>query len=942
MARSISPRRKSKPKSAKAAPPRKAARKAVARKPAPAKPAPAKPARKTAPGKHQWVYAFGGGKAEGKAGMRNLLGGKGAGLAEMANLGLPVPPGFTITTEVCRHYYEHGNSYPKELERQVEAGLAHIARITGKNFGDPANPLLVSVRSGGRASMPGMMDTVLNLGLNDATAEALAKKSGDRRFAYDSYRRFITMYSDVVLGIGHHHFEDILDDHKDRHGYALDTDLSADDWEELIARYKKRVEEEQGEPFPQEPAKQLWGAVGAVFGSWMNQRAITYRRLHNIPESWGTAVNVQAMVFGNMGETSATGVAFTRNPSTGEKQLYGEFLINAQGEDVVAGIRTPQEITEAAREQANSDNPSMESAMPAAFKELTRIYGVLEKHYRDMQDLEFTVEQGKLWMLQTRSGKRTAKAALRIAVELANERLITRKEAVTRIDPMALDQLLHPTIDPEANRNVIATGLPASPGAASGGIVFSADDAESLKSQGKRVILVRIETSPEDIHGMHAAEGILTTRGGMTSHAAVVARGMGKPCVSGAGSLRVDYAKATLSIGNHVLREGEMITIDGSTGQVLLGRVPMIEPALSGEFGTLMGWADEVRKLGVRANADTPADARVALKFGAEGIGLCRTEHMFFDEDRIRAVREMILSDDEKSRRAALAKLLPMQRNDFVELFEIMQGLPVTIRLLDPPLHEFLPHTEEEIAEVAAAMGADPKKLADRARELHEFNPMLGFRGCRLALAYPEIAEMQARAIFEAAVEAGKRTGKPVVPEVMVPLIATKAEFDIVKASIDAMAQAVAAETKVKVNYQVGTMIELPRASLRAGEIAETAEFFSFGTNDLTQTTYGISRDDAASFLGTYMARGIFANDPFVSIDREGVGELVRIGVERGRKVKPKLKVGICGEHGGDPASVAFCHEVKLDYVSCSPFRVPIARLAAAQAALGKSATGEA
>jgi pyruvate,orthophosphate dikinase len=894
------------------------------------------------PAKGKWVYSFGNGKAEGRAEMRNLLGGKGAGLAEMANLGLPVPPGFTITTEVCTYYYENGKSYPTNLKNLVAAALAEVGRITGKGFGDGNDPLLVSVRSGGRASMPGMMDTVLNLGLNDETVEALAKKSGDKRFAYDSYRRFITMYSDVVLGIGHHHFEEILDDHKDRNGYELDTDLSADDWVELVGRYKERLEEEQGEPFPQDPYDQLWGAISAVFGSWMNQRAITYRRLHNIPESWGTAVNVQAMVFGNMGETSATGVAFTRNPSTGDKRLYGEFLINAQGEDVVAGIRTPQEITEVARTEAGSDKPSMEKAIPAAFKELTRIYEVLERHYRDMQDLEFTVEQDKLWMLQTRSGKRTAKAALKIAVELANEGLITRKEAVTRIDPAALDQLLHPTIDPNAERKVIATGLPASPGAASGEIVFSADEAETLKAKDKKVILVRIETSPEDIHGMHAAEGILTTRGGMTSHAAVVARGMGKPCVSGAGTLRVDYAAGTMSIAGHTFKAGDVITIDGSTGQVLAGRVPMTEPAMSGEFATLMGWADDVRKLGVRANADTPNDARVALKFGAEGIGLCRTEHMFFDENRIRAVREMILADDEKSRRVALAKLLPMQRADFVELFEIMQGLPVTIRLLDPPLHEFLPHTEAEIAEVAAAMNADPRKLADRARELHEFNPMLGFRGCRLAIAYPEIAEMQARAIFEAAVEAGRRTGKPVVPEVMVPLIATKVELDLVKARIDAMAEAVALETESRVKYQVGTMIELPRASLRAAEIAESAEFFSFGTNDLTQTTFGISRDDAASFLGTYMARNILASDPFVTIDREGVGELVRIGVERGRSTRPKLKVGICGEHGGDPASVAFCHEIGLDYVSCSPFRVPIARLAAAQAALGKAAAGEA
>jgi pyruvate,orthophosphate dikinase len=674
----------------------------------------------------------------------------------------------------------------------------------------------------------------------------------------------------------------------------------------------------------------------------MNQRAITYRRLHAIPESWGTAVNVQAMVFGNMGETSATGVAFTRNPSTGEKKLYGEFLINAQGEDVVAGIRTPQEITERARKEAGSHKPSMESAMPDAFAELTRIHGALERHYRDMQDLEFTVEQGKLWMLQTRNGKRTALAALRIAVELANEKLITKDEAVARIDASALEQLLHPTIDPNAVRKVLATGLPASPGAACGEIVFSSEDAETLKNQDRKVILVRVETSPEDIHGMHAAEGILTTRGGMTSHAAVVARGMGKPCVSGAGTLRVDYRAQTMTAGGVTLKKGDILTIDGSTGQVLAGRVPMQEPALAGEFATLMKWADGVRKLKVRANADTPADARAAIKFGAEGIGLCRTEHMFFDEDRIRAVREMILAEDEKSRRVALAKLLPMQRADFVELFKIMGSLPVTIRLLDPPLHEFLPQSEEEIAEVAQAMGADPKKLADRARELHEFNPMLGFRGCRLAIAYPEIAEMQARAIFEAAVEAERATGVAVKPEIMVPLIASKMELDLVKERIDTMAQTVAAESKTKLTYQVGTMIELPRAALMAGEIAQTAEFFSFGTNDLTQTAFGISRDDAASFLNIYTAKGILPGDPFVSVDRDGVGELIRIAAERGRKVRKNLKLGICGEHGGDPASVAFCHEIGLDYVSCSPFRVPIARLAAAQAALGKGAASTA
>ncbi|HZP76660.1 MAG TPA: pyruvate, phosphate dikinase [Pseudolabrys sp.] len=915
----------------------------VKRKKSATRPAKKPTARKAAAAKSgKWVYSFGGGKAEGRSDMRNLLGGKGAGLAEMANLGLPVPPGFTITTDVCTSYYAHGNTYPKGLREQVEKALVQVGRITGKTFGDEKNPLLVSVRSGARASMPGMMDTVLNLGLNDRTVEALAAKSGDRRFAYDSYRRFITMYSDVVLGVEHHHFEELLDYLKEREGYTLDTDLKAEDWANLVEQYKKRVQEERGEPFPQDPHAQLWGAIGAVFGSWMNARAITYRRLHNIPESWGTAVNVQAMVFGNMGETSATGVAFTRNPSTGEKKLYGEFLINAQGEDVVAGIRTPQEISEAARQESGSDKPSLEKSLPQAFAELQRIYNKLERHYRDMQDLEFTIEQGKLWMLQTRNGKRTAKAALRIAVELANEKLISKEEAVTRVDPASLEQLLHPTIDPNAHRKVVAQGLPASPGAASGEIVFSSDEAAQLKTDGHKVILVRVETSPEDIHGMHAAEGILTTRGGMTSHAAVVARGMGKPCVSGAGSLRIDYNAGTMVASGQTYKKGDVITIDGSTGQVLAGKVGMIEPQLSGEFGTLMGWADKIRALGVRANADTPTDARLAVKFGAEGIGLCRTEHMFFDEERIQAVREMILSDEEKSRRAALAKLLPMQRNDFIELFEIMGGKPVTIRLLDPPLHEFLPHGEEEIAEVAAAMGADPRKLADRARELSEFNPMLGFRGCRIAIAYPEIAEMQARAIFEAAVEAGKRTGKPVVPEVMVPLIATKTELDLVKARIDAMAKAVQDETGRKLNYQVGTMIELPRAALLAAEIAESAEFFSFGTNDLTQTTYGISRDDAASFLATYTARGILPGDPFVSIDQIGVGELVKIGVERGRKTRKGLKVGICGEHGGDPASVAFCHEVELDYVSCSPFRVPIARLAAAQAALGKSAASQA
>ncbi len=890
----------------------------------------------------KWVYSFGDGKAEGRGEMRNLLGGKGANLAEMANLGLPVPPGFTITTELCAWFYANGKTYPQELMVQVDAALVEIGAIANRTFGDPTNPLLVSVRSGARASMPGMMDTVLNLGLNDVTVEALAASSGDERFAWDSYRRFIQMYSNVVLDIPHHNFEEILEDHKDRKNHSLDTDLSPDDWRSVVAGYKTCVELELGRPFPQDPHEQLWGAVGAVFSSWMNQRAITYRRLNSIPESWGTAVNVQAMVFGNMGETSATGVAFTRNPSTGARELYGEFLINAQGEDVVAGIRTPQNITEIARIAAHSDKPSMEVALPECFQEFVRATQLLETHYRDMQDLEFTVERGKLWMLQTRNGKRTAKAALRIAVEMASEGLITQDEAILKVDPAALDQLLHPTIDPMAQRTIIASGLPASPGAARGEIVFSSDEAEALKAAGRSVILVRVETSPEDIHGMHAAEGILTTRGGMTSHAAVVARGMGKPCVSGAGTVRVDYAKGVMTSAGRTFRKGDIITIDGSTGQVLEGAVAMLEPELSGEFATLMQWADKARRMKVRTNAETPADARVARNFGADGIGLCRTEHMFFEGDRIVAVREMILANDEKGRRAALAKLLPMQRQDFADLFEIMSGLPVTIRLLDPPLHEFLPHSEEEIAEVAKAMDTSPEKLKNRAAELHEFNPMLGFRGVRIAIAYPEIAEMQARAIFEGAVEAGRKTGQPVTAEIMVPLVMTRAELDLTKARIDAMAEAVANETGVTVPYFVGTMIELPRAALVAGDIARTAEFFSFGTNDLTQTALGISRDDAASFLGPYTAKGILAADPFVTLDQEGVGELVKIAAERGRATRPDIKLGICGEHGGDPASIHFCEGAGLDYVSCSPFRVPIARLAAAQAALGKTAASTA
>ncbi len=882
----------------------------------------------------KWVYTFGDGAAEGRAGDKNLLGGKGANLAEMCSLGLPVPPGFTITTAACNWFYANGRAYPAELKTQVEAALGHVAKLTGRNFGDPRSLLLVSVRSGARASMPGMMDTVLNLGLNDETVEVLAADSGDPRFAWDSYRRFITMYANVVAGIDTEGFEEILEDRKAQLGVELDTALSADDWKAVVALYKTQFAEDAGAPFPQDPDEQLWGAIGAVFQSWMNHRAVTYRRLHDIPESWGTAVNVQAMVFGNMGETSATGVAFTRNPSTGEKALYGEFLVNAQGEDVVAGIRTPQNITEAARLAAGSDKPSLQKLMPETFASFVEIADRLEQHYRDMQDLEFTVERGKLWMLQTRSGKRTARAALRVAVEMAAEGLITREEAVLRIDPASLDQLLHPAIDPNAARAVMATGLPASPGAATGEIVFTSDDAEEAKAQGRNVVLVRVETSPEDIHGMHAAQGILTTRGGMTSHAAVVARGMGKPCVSGAGGIRVDPRAGTLTVTGETFRAGDVITIDGGNGQVIRGAVAMIQPELSGDFAAVMEWADESRRMKVRANAETPLDARAARSFGAEGIGLCRTEHMFFDATRIIAVREMILADTEAGRRTALAKLLPMQRSDFAELFAIMAGLPVTIRLLDPPLHEFLPKTESEIAEVAEAMGVSAEKLRERAEALHEFNPMLGHRGCRLAISYPEIAEMQARAIFEAAAEAAKTSGSPVVPEIMVPLVGMKAELDFVKARIDAAAKAVEAETGQAIDYLVGTMIELPRAAIQAGSIAESAEFFSFGTNDLTQTTFGISRDDSAGFLEAYRKAGIVEQDPFVSLDQEGVGELVRLASSRGRATRDGIKLGICGEHGGDPASIAFCEEVGLDYVSCSPFRVPIARLAAAQSAL--------
>ncbi len=888
----------------------------------------------------RWVYSFADGKAEGNAAMPELLGGKGANLAEMSNLGLPVPPGFTITTEVCVSYVAGDRRYPEGLDEEVAVALGRLEESVGARFGDATNPLLVSVRSGALASMPGMMDTVLNLGLNDDTVEGLAAASGDARFAYDSYRRFIQMYGAVVLGLDDHGFEEILERYKEDNGYALDTDLGADDWRQVIAGFKAYAGEELGEAFPQDVREQLWRAIGAVFGSWMNQRAVTYRRLHGIPESWGTAVNVQAMVFGNMGEDCATGVAFTRNPSTGERALFGEYLVNAQGEDVVAGIRTPQHLTVAEKAANDSRLPAMEEAMPELFAQLVEVYETLEGHYRDMQDIEFTVQSGKLYMLQTRTGKRTAKAALKIAVDMTGEGLIERAEAVSRIDPLSLDQLLHPTLDPEAERDTLTRGLPASPGAASGVVAFSADEAEKLAAEGKDVILVRVETSPEDIHGMHAAKGILTSRGGMTSHAAVVARGMGRPCVSGAGALRIDYRDQSLTVSGRLVRRGDVITIDGSAGEVMLGQVATVQPELSSDFATLMEWADGIRRLGVRANADTPLDARAARDFGAEGIGLCRTEHMFFDADRIAAVREMILAGDAPGRRAALAKILPMQRQDFVELFRIMAGLPVTIRLLDPPLHEFLPHGDEEFAAVAQATGVDIESLRHRALELSEVNPMLGHRGCRLGLTYPEIYEMQARAIFEAALTVGAERGETVSPEIMIPLIVSRAELDILKAAIERVAAAVAEEAGVAPQYLIGTMIELPRAVLLAADIAASAEFFSFGTNDLTQTTFGISRDDAASFLEHYRAAGILAHDPFVTIDIEGVGELVRIGVERGRAARPDLKLGICGEHGGDPDSVRFCHERGLDYVSCSPYRVPIARLAAAQAVLSAQGPG--
>jgi pyruvate,orthophosphate dikinase len=882
----------------------------------------------------RYVYRFGGGVSDGGKGDKELLGGKGANLAEMASIGLPVPPGFTISTAMCTRYYEEGERFPNALLDEAQEGIAHIEEVTGKCFGDAVNPLLVSVRSGARVSMPGMMDTVLKLGLNDVTVEGLAKASGDPRFAWDSYRRFIQMYSDVVLGLEHAAFEEALEMAKEDKGVHLDTDLDADDWQALTVRYKALVQDLWGRDFPQDVTEQLWGAIGAVFKSWQSDRAKVYRRLNGIPGDWGTAVNVQAMVFGNMGDSSATGVAFTRDPSTGERAYYGEYLINAQGEDVVAGIRTPQYLTKRARDGAGAKAPSMEEALPEVYQELTQVFDQLETHYRDMQDIEFTVERGSLWMLQTRSGKRTAKAALKIAVEMASEGLISEEEAVLRVDAMALDQLLHPMLDPNAKRQVIAKGLPASPGAASGKAVFDADTAERYAAMGDKVILVRIETSPEDIHGMHAAQGILTARGGMTSHAAVVARGMGRPCVSGAGSISIDYKNKTMKVGSVEVREEDVITIDGSTGEVMLGAVPTVQPELVGDFGVLMEWADRSRRLKVRANAETPHDCRTARDFGAEGIGLCRTEHMFFDAARIASVRQMILADNETGRRAALDRLLPEQRADFIEIFRIMAGLPVTIRLLDPPLHEFLPHGEEEFADVAAAAGITIDVLRRRVAELHEFNPMLGHRGCRLGITFPEIYEMQARAIFEAAVDVAREGGEAPVPEVMVPLVATRGELTFIRKLIEKAAAKVFEEKGLSVDYLVGTMIELPRAALQADSIAEDADFFSFGTNDLTQMTLGVSRDDAGRFLTVYVEKGLYPSDPFVSIDVEGVGELIRMGAERGRATRPDLKLGICGEHGGDPASIAFVQGVGLDYVSASPYRVPIARLAAAQAAL--------
>ena len=880
----------------------------------------------------KFVYAFSAKNTDGDAGMKDILGGKGANLAEMASLGLPVPPGFTIPTGVCTLFYQNDETYPDGLKESVEQALKNVEADLGMILGDAENPLLLSVRSGARVSMPGMMDTVLNLGLNDETVQGLAKRSGDARFAYDSYRRFIQMYSDVVLGVDHYEFEDVLESFKRGENITNDTEITAEGWQEVIEDYKHIVKRELDAPFPQDAHEQLWGAITAVFKSWMTRRAVAYRKINNISAEWGTAVNVQAMVFGNMGENCATGVAFTRDPSTGENVFYGEYLINAQGEDVVAGIRTPQHLTIAGKKANDSDLPAMEETMPDTFKQLEDIRIKLESHYKDVQDIEFTIQQGKLYMLQTRTGKRTAKAALKIAVDMVNEGLITKEQAVSRIDAMSLDQLLHPTLDETAEKQVLCRGLPASPGAASGQIVFSADEAEKLAAGGTKTILCRTETSPEDIQGMHAAAGILTTRGGMTSHAAVVARGMGRACVAGAGAIAIDYKAQSLTVNGLVLHAGDVITLDGGTGEVMMGEIPTINPELSGDFETVIGWADDIRRLNIRTNAETPEDAKMARHFGAEGIGLCRTEHMFFDVERIINVRKMILANSKEGRESALAQLEPHQTQDFIKLFKIMRGLPVTIRLLDPPLHEFLPHSDKDIEELAEELGVLTTSLKNRIADLTETNPMLGHRGCRLAVTYPEIYAMQVRAILNAAVTVSEEDGETVKPEIMIPLVATGAELKLLKKLVDDTAAEVLEGHNIE--YSVGTMIELPRAALRADELAEQAEFFSFGTNDLTQTTFGISRDDAGRFLPDYQQHNILVQDPFVSIDVDGVGELVKTAVEKGRKTRPHIKLGICGEHGGDPASINFFESVGLDYVSCSPYRVPIARLAAAQAKL--------
>ncbi len=883
----------------------------------------------------KYVYYFGKGKSEGVASMKNLLGGKGANLADMASIGLPVPPGFTITTEVCTEFYKNNRKYPTGLKEQVLTNLAQIEKDMGKKFNDSKNPLLVSVRSGARVSMPGMMDTVLNLGLNDKTVEGLIAVSGDARFAYDSYRRFVQMYADVVLGVHTDYFEEALHAAKHETGVEEDTKLTADQLKTLVATYKAIVLKNLGKPFPEDAFEQLWGSVGAVFQSWMSERAIVYRRMGKIPEEWGTAVNVQAMVFGNAGEDCATGVAFTRNPSTGERKYYGEYLINAQGEDVVAGIRTPQPVTKISKKSA--DEVSLEEAMPKAYKELAQTFETLEKHYRDMQDIEFTIEHNRLFMLQTRNGKRTAAAAVRTAVEMVKEKLISKEEAIMRVDANSLNQLLHPSFDPKAKKSVIATGLPASPGAASGQIVFNAKDSVKWGEEGKATILVRQETSPEDIEGMVSSQGILTGRGGMTSHAAVVARGMGKTCVAGCSALLIDAKEKIVKTGGQILREGDWISINGSTGEVMLGKVDTVAASLTGEFGVFMKWVDELKKLGVRANADVPKDAEVAVGFGAQGIGLCRTEHMFFEGERITFFREMILAKDLAGRKAALEKLLPIQRADFEGLFLAMKGYPVTIRLLDPPLHEFLPHTDREQEDMARAMSVSKDEVRDKVDSLHELNPMLGHRGCRLGITYPEIYDMQVQAIIEAAVNLNKK-GAKVVPEIMIPLVGTVKELTILKENAKrVIAEVLKAQGVKKLDYLIGTMIEIPRAALIADQLGAEADFFSFGTNDLTQMTFGYSRDDSGVFLPAYVEQKILIDDPFQSIDQTGVGQLVQYGVERGRSVNPKLKVGICGEHGGEPTSVKFCHKMGLNYVSCSPYRVPIARLAAAQAAVEES-----